>query len=229
MGCDGGSIPKRGDLVKTKGRALRAEDVSENAAVEKASTCAMSHEPLQDPVVVCELGELYNKTAVLQHLLQPVDARVARFAHIRNRNDVFPVTVTFQDQKAKKGEFVCPISETPGNGKSKFAVIRPCGCLVSEKALEQTGGMKQERCISCGKASGGIINLWPSEDEREVKMQELLSRPVVANSNGKKKSKKRSAKEAVIVEEQKSDEEPQPKKSKSTSSSTLSNPPSIKV
>jgi hypothetical protein len=67
MGCDGGSIPTRCELVKTKKKQERA-DPNEITRV-KWTLCALSKEPLTPPIVACPQGQLFNKEAVITHLL----------------------------------------------------------------------------------------------------------------------------------------------------------------
>jgi hypothetical protein len=69
MGCDGGSIPGRRDLVKTK--KTDASIASTKDVETQWKTCALSAEALQTPIVICPLGRLMNKTAVINHLLRP--------------------------------------------------------------------------------------------------------------------------------------------------------------
>lgn len=80
MGCDGGSIPRREELVKLKKKAEKVDPTE----VERIKwfTCAMSNERLKEPIVACELGHLYNKEAVIRALIEKnVDEK---FSHIRS-------------------------------------------------------------------------------------------------------------------------------------------------
>ncbi len=54
MGADGGTIPKRCELVRNKKKKEKI-DKSVRAAV-KWKTCQLSQEPLKKPVVACKLG-----------------------------------------------------------------------------------------------------------------------------------------------------------------------------
>jgi hypothetical protein len=67
MGCDGGSIPKRIELVKTKQKeAAPDKQVLQDT---KWFHCMLSKELLRSPIVADFLGNLYNKEAVLRYLL----------------------------------------------------------------------------------------------------------------------------------------------------------------
>ncbi len=51
MGNDGGSIPGRQELVKTKKHKRKLK--KDLVAKARATTCALSEEPLRKPVVAC--------------------------------------------------------------------------------------------------------------------------------------------------------------------------------
>nr|VZI38025.1 unnamed protein product [Spirometra erinaceieuropaei] len=67
MGGDGGSIPRRVELVRNKKEQEKAERSALNAARWKH--CALSEQPLRQPIVACKLGRLYNKEAIIEKLL----------------------------------------------------------------------------------------------------------------------------------------------------------------
>jgi len=67
MGCDGGSIPTRCELVKTKVKT-EVKNANELNRI-KWFSCAISKEPLKEPIVTCLFGNLYNKEAVITALL----------------------------------------------------------------------------------------------------------------------------------------------------------------
>ena len=54
MGADGGTIPKRCELVRKKKKKEKVEKSYE--AATKWRTCQLSQEPLKKPVVTCKLG-----------------------------------------------------------------------------------------------------------------------------------------------------------------------------
>ena len=54
MGCDGGTIPKRHELVKTKQRPEAKDKTSNRAALW--TLCSLSSQLLKDPIVACQLG-----------------------------------------------------------------------------------------------------------------------------------------------------------------------------
>ncbi|GAA5850701.1 hypothetical protein JCM9279_006396 [Rhodotorula babjevae] len=99
MGNDGGSIPKRHELVKTK--TTRSRDSDAALTHQQWAFCALSKQPLRAPVVACPLGRMYNKDALIAHLLAPSPAaspygldghQVA--GHIRSLRDVVTLRLT---------------------------------------------------------------------------------------------------------------------------------------
>lgn len=58
MGCDGGTIPKRHELVKTAKRPEQKDKDMDRKA--KWSTCTIRQQALTNPIVACELGKLYR-------------------------------------------------------------------------------------------------------------------------------------------------------------------------
>lgn len=54
MGADGGTIPKRCELVRSKKKSEKADKNVTNAA--KWTTCQLSNEKLKKPVVACRFG-----------------------------------------------------------------------------------------------------------------------------------------------------------------------------
>lgn len=82
MGNDGGSIPDRRDLVRSKPKAEQADRANQTRA--RWFFCALSkvsvgptilanaksqQRRLQEPIVSCPLGKLYNKDSIIEFLL----------------------------------------------------------------------------------------------------------------------------------------------------------------
>ncbi|KAL4624322.1 hypothetical protein GN956_G17354 [Arapaima gigas] len=162
MGCDGGTIPKRHELVKGP---KKVEKVDKNAELlARWKYCALSQEKLRRPIVACDLGRLYNKDAVIEYLLDKSAERPNSevVAHIRGIKDVKELNLT--DNPAWEGErstskgdryedlhcaqFICPVVGLEMNGKHKFCFLQTCGCVFSERALRE---VKTEICHKCGE------------------------------------------------------------------------------
>ena len=79
MGNDGGSIPKRSEVVKQKKNNVEVDKAAK--AVARSTLCAISKEPLRAPIVVCKRGLLYNKEQLIKRLLEKT--MPFEFRHIR--------------------------------------------------------------------------------------------------------------------------------------------------
>ncbi|KAI9598867.1 Rtf2 RING-finger-domain-containing protein [Syncephalis fuscata] len=94
MGNDGGSIPKRSELVKEKKKDPVAD--ARIQTIARWFYCALSKTPLQTPVVADLLGKLYNREAILELLLDRSrygDADVI-CPHVKSLKDVVTLKLT---------------------------------------------------------------------------------------------------------------------------------------
>eukprot|EP01114_Cavostelium_apophysatum_P013798 TRINITY_DN3426_c0_g1_i1.p1 TRINITY_DN3426_c0_g1~~TRINITY_DN3426_c0_g1_i1.p1 ORF type:complete len:260 (-),score=65.83 TRINITY_DN3426_c0_g1_i1:51-830(-) len=196
MGADGGSIPRREELVKVKPK----EEVADQNEVTriKWSSCSLSKEQLSPPIVADELGSLFNKESVLRNLIEK--SMPPMFSHIRTVKDVFPVNLksnpaykSLREQTslnlvdmAKESPFVCPISGVEACGKHRFSVIKSCGCALSDKAMKEC---PSEICLQCNKpfVKEDVIPLNPPEDELK-EMRAKLKAKLEAEKEKKKLS-----------------------------------------
>ena len=130
-GNDGGSIPRRYELVTLK-QAPEQVSASEKNRL-KAVCCSLSDIPLKAPVVVCELGKLYNKEAVIEYLLErkmnPEGEVNEEFRHLKSLKDVkvviFEPNPDFDElEQGRQYPFLCPITREMFNGIHGFVVLR---------------------------------------------------------------------------------------------------------
>lgn len=171
MGNDGGSIPKRIDLVKEKAAQKKKDLVTINQ--NRSKYCAISNDKLQKPLVGCKLGYLYNKEAVLACLAKK--NMPAAFAYITRLKDLKEISVTLNSDKNSPYPLICGLSGLEFNGLNKFVFLWSCGCMMSEKVL-LTSKTNLQICPVCGKEykSKDVIQLNASPDEIELKKQLLL-------------------------------------------------------
>lgn len=155
MGCDGGTIPKRDELVRKKKRPEQKDKDSELSFRWKH--CSITQQPLQKPIVACGLGRLYSKDAVIEALLDrsnlPETAQ-----HIKNLKDIKDLNLTCNpsyNPSAEKGDayvdrqaapYICPVIGLEMNGKFRFVFLWSCGCVMSERALKE---VKTKLCHKC--------------------------------------------------------------------------------
>ncbi|KAJ3602856.1 hypothetical protein NHX12_030601 [Muraenolepis orangiensis] len=208
MGCDGGTIPKRHELVKTP---KKVEKVDKSAALAAQwKYCALSQEKLRRPIVTCELGRLFNKDAVIEYLLDKTAERpnLEVVTHIRGMKDIKELNLT--DNPAWEGEgrtiqgdryeelhcamFICPVVGLEMNGKHRFSYLQTCGCVFSDRALKE---VKTEICHKCGEQfrSEDIVVLNGPKEEM-MKLRERMEEKRLKVKT--KKSKKNKVVEAVF-------------------------------
>lgn len=80
MGCDGGTIPKRSEVVKVKQKEQKVDEATNERI--RWEVCALSQQPLRDPVAADELGHVLNREAVLEALVNK--SMPKKFKHIRS-------------------------------------------------------------------------------------------------------------------------------------------------
>ncbi|KAF8782686.1 replication termination factor 2-like [Argiope bruennichi] len=197
MGCDGGTIPRRDELVRTKKKPEQKDKNAETVA--KWKHCAISQNPLRKPIVACELGRLYNKEAVIEHILNKSAISSSHVAnHITKLSDVKELNLTekpdFQQKNPMGDEYVdlnnsqyiCPVTGLDMNGKQKFYFVWKCGCVFSERAIKE---VKSETCHKCGNLlnPNDIIVINGTDEEIEVLKEKMVERRRLAKLEKKKK------------------------------------------
>ncbi|XP_043843799.1 replication termination factor 2 [Dromiciops gliroides] len=208
MGCDGGTIPKRHELVKGP---KKVEKVDKNAElVAQWNYCTLSQEILRRPIVACELGRLYNKDAVIEFLLDKSNDKAVGPAasHIKSIKNVTELKLSDNpawggDKGNTKGDkyddlqrarFICPVVGLEMNGRHRFCFLRCCGCVFSERALKE---IKAEVCHTCGVPfqEDDVIVLNGNKEDVDVLKKRMEDRRLKMKLE--KKSKKPKAVESA--------------------------------
>jgi len=213
MGCDGGTIPRRDELVRTKKKDEQKDKNSERKF--KWSHCTISQSKLEKPIVSCELGNLYSKASVLEVLLDKNNKPVVA-EHIKGLKDVKVLNLT-ENTAASAGpskgdstvdmetsKYICPVVGLEMNGKYKFIFLWTCGCVFSERAMKM---VKTETCHKCNTpfTEDDVIVLKPEGEDLDLMKTRMETRR--AHAKAQKKAKKNQATEV-------SSDEPQAKKKK---------------
>ncbi|XP_021424150.2 replication termination factor 2 isoform X1 [Oncorhynchus mykiss] len=203
MGCDGGTIPKRHELVKGPKKVEKVDKNAELAARWKY--CALSTEKLRRPIVACDLGRLYNKDAVIEYLLdKSADRPNSEVAsHLRGIKDIKELNLT--DNPAWEGErrntkgdryedmhcamFICPVVGLEMNGKHRFCFLQTCGCVFSDRALKE---VKTEICHKCGDPfkDENLVVLNGTKEEVEKLREKMEEKRAKAKASKKPKKNK---------------------------------------
>ncbi|KAF7488547.1 Replication termination factor 2 [Sarcoptes scabiei] len=185
MGCDGGTIPRRDELVRTKKKKETKDKDAEIAG--KWKYCSITSKELVAPIVSCELGRLYNKDAIIEYLLNKEAPNATILKHIRNLKDVITLNLTLKPESTQSKvdlngatpgskqpddyKFVCPIVGLEMNGNYTFCYPRTCGCVISERALKE---VKSKNCLICNKSyeEEDLIIINGDHEELERRMLE---------------------------------------------------------
>jgi len=236
MGNDGGSIPDRRDLVRTKAKAEQADKANQQRA--RWFFCALSKKKLQEPIVACALGKLYNKDAILEYLLDRGAYGDGEdiCGHIRSLKDLKTLKLTLNSLKAPPVDassnyapFVCPLNLKEMNGSQPFVYIWTCGCVFSQaglKAVSSTPPPQQESEKSDGESkvtgdSGKQLDVCPQCATKYDKSEDVL----LLNPPPEEESKMRAA-----MERRRAAEPPKTKGKKRKNAATVgeAEPPSKK-
>ncbi|KAI9845177.1 MAG: hypothetical protein M1837_005062 [Sclerophora amabilis] len=184
MGNDGGSIPKRRELVKEAARNRTAAELKETRQEQHShqwATCPLSHRPLVQPVVSDSSGSLYNKDAVLEYLLPATESTSALSradqeevlkGRVKSLKDVVQVRFEIEQEDdeeskkttegSKKGEkWLCPITSKGLGASVKSVYLVPCGHAFSDSAVKEVSG---DICLQCNEkySPENIIPILPT-------------------------------------------------------------------
>ncbi|KAG6894940.1 hypothetical protein C0992_003847 [Termitomyces sp. T32_za158] len=220
MGNDGGSIPDRRDLVRNRPKAEQADRANQTRA--RWFFCALSKRKLEEPVVSCALGKLYNKDSIIEYLLDKsaygdgeticghirslkVTLSTSRlFLFLTNKpQDVKRLNLALNPSRApmpdgsERPQFICPLTLREMNGLVPFVYLSTCACVFSQAGLKTVTETSDELslCPQCGKKyspATDTLQLNPSPEEEE-NMREAMERQRLLEPPSKKTGKKRKA------------------------------------
>lgn len=170
MGCDGGTIPRRDELVKLKKKPeqvwfpfnridlynlLISLHFSDNKTQKDKESerqyrwkhCALTQLRLQIPIVTCALGRLYSKQSVVEALLEK-EKMPETCRHIKTLKDIknlkFTPNPAYDESKdGQSSPFICALSGLEMSGLFRFIALWTCGCVFSERALK---AIKDKSC-----------------------------------------------------------------------------------
>ncbi|KAK3277573.1 hypothetical protein CYMTET_14428 [Cymbomonas tetramitiformis] len=191
MGLDGGTKISRTDILRgqswavansdtsrsTRGGAVQAGYLHQSKEISKKdraeacwSACALSGAALRSPVAACWLGRLYNKEAVIEHILARQGSFVSEeatyafanrlhlqeeFGHLKTLKDIFNVHLTHlqTDEMLDGGlaatHFGCPVLHLRAGAPGvEFQALSTCGHVISERALRQ---IDEQACPLCSQ------------------------------------------------------------------------------
>jgi hypothetical protein len=205
MGNDGGSIPKRSELVKN---AARAKTISELKATVLESLghawthCALSGAPLDlDAAVSDWRGRLFNYEAILHGLMpadEPADTTPQSLG-IRSLRDVVKLKFSRVDKK-----WTCPISMKEMGPAVKAVYLVPCGHVFAEVAISE---IQEKSCPECAEefSQDNVVPILPTSEKDVQKLEarmEGLRAKGLAHTLKKDKSEKKKKRKGDDVKEE---------------------------
>lgn len=220
MGNDGGSIPKRRELVKEAARALSVSELKANALESLGhawNNDPITSQPLdRDNVVSDWRGRLYNYESILQGLMPSDDNTESSppsnpdsqeltlaATGIKSLRDIVRLKFhRYTPPGTKKDIWACPISLKELGPSVKAVYIVPCGHVFAEIAIKE---IQELRCPECSEefTSENAVPILPTEEsdlKKLVQRMDDLKAAGLAHSlkkDKKDKKKKRKADEGV--------------------------------
>ena len=191
MGNDGGSIPDRTSQIKVKKKKKRIHD--REIKKTKCNLCSLTKEKLRKPIVGDRLGQLYNKTSVIEYLLNK--NKPFGFQHIKSLKSVKELKCTINDN----GYIQCPISREEFSGLNKFYFLWTCGCVFSKTAINELH--MKDKCMNCNmpfNINNDLISLNYNKKEKMEIQKELLGIKKLINKNIIINEKIEDHKEAIL-------------------------------
>jgi hypothetical protein len=232
MGNDGGSIPKRRELVKSAARAPTVSELKATALENLTHAWAydpLTSEPLDMENVVSDWrGRLYNYESVLRGLMPSGDdneATAPTLAHgespelsftstgIRSLRDVIKLKIKRYEPSASKGQEVwaCPVSLKELGPATKAVYLVPCGHVFADAAIKQ---IQEDICPECSEKfeARDVIPILPTENVDLNHLTERISSLKASGLTHSLKKEKGNGKKKRKAEEADGDEKPKSEK-----------------
>ncbi|EDW25501.1 GL26629 [Drosophila persimilis] len=204
MGCDGGTIPKRDELVRVKQKPEQKDKDAEREF--RWLHCTLTQQRLQEPIAMCGMGRLYSKQSLIERLLEK-EKMPEMSEHVKSLKDIKTLQLTpnpaFTEEDKTEGlldtrhaPYICKLIGLEMSGKFRFVALWSCGCVVSERALKQIKGNSSSTCPLCQTPYSveDIVVLNGNEEDLELMKVKMEMRAA------KRKSSKKDKKEAKKVE-----------------------------
>ncbi|KAF4781068.1 hypothetical protein HER10_EVM0006747 [Colletotrichum scovillei] len=218
MGNDGGSIPKRRELVKESARALTVSELKANVLESLGhawSNDPLSNQPLDKENIVSDWrGRLYNYESILQGLMPSDDSTESPPSNPESQELTFASTgikslrdiVKLKFHKhtppgTKQDIWVCPISLKELGPQVKSVYLVPCGHVFAEVAIKE---IQESACPECSEEfkSENVVPILPTEERDLRKLVQRMDDLTAAGlTHGLKKDKKAGGKKKRKAED----------------------------
>ncbi|KAI1469011.1 DUF602-domain-containing protein [Daldinia caldariorum] len=239
MGNDGGSIPKRRELVREAARLPTASELKATALESLThawTTCPLSDAPLDFSNTVSDWrGRLYNYESVLQCLMPsssetPIpETQEAEFSRtgIKSLKDVVKLKITTKRDEKGREFAACPVSLKELGAAAKSVYIVPCGHVFAEVTMKEISDTEKQ-CPECSSSfeDRDVIAILPTDEaevEKLAKRIEELKTLGLAHNLKKDKSASKKKRKAEDAKENKGNDE-QKEKDKNGIASRINNP-----
>ncbi|KAH8333118.1 hypothetical protein KR074_006251 [Drosophila pseudoananassae] len=216
MGCDGGTIPRRDELVRVKQKPEQKDKDAEREF--RWRHCSLTQQSLQEPIAMCGMGRLYSKQSVIERLLEKEKMPEAA-AHIKSLKDIKQLQLTpnpaFTEEDKTEGlldtrhaPYICKLIGLEMSGKFRFVALWSCGCVMSERALKQIKGNSASTCPLCQKPYSveDVVVLNGNDEDLELMRVKMEMR--AAKRKASKKDKKEAQKTEIKTEKPEESSEP---------------------
>mmetsp|Transcript_23800 Transcript_23800/g.30969 ORF Transcript_23800/g.30969 Transcript_23800/m.30969 type:complete len:294 (+) Transcript_23800:63-944(+) len=175
-GMTGGDAENRVDPRKMRSMRVR--------------TCHLSSEILRAPIVADELGNLYNKLAILETLSERILPE--RLSYIRGLKDLRDchLTPVHEESGESNPVTICPVTNYPLDGSRPFVLFWSTGWILSQAALDSMG-LASLQCEYGPCEEHDIIQLFPEDDVLTIDLQQRMTRRREATSLKRKEKRKK--------------------------------------
>eukprot|EP01029_Cantina_marsupialis_P016838 TRINITY_DN377769_c0_g1_i1.p1 TRINITY_DN377769_c0_g1~~TRINITY_DN377769_c0_g1_i1.p1 ORF type:complete len:277 (+),score=83.18 TRINITY_DN377769_c0_g1_i1:105-935(+) len=201
MGADGGCIATQRKFTRIRKTKDNSAEQKKNRDHSKAVHCALSNRVLENPVVACEKGYVFNKEAVVSRLLDktmPKSLKHVKLSSIIECN--FKKTDHSKEkiEDESSGVMICPVTNVEMNGLYTFCLISSCRCVISEKAMIEVPGSS---CPACAKEfeESDVIFLNPNEEQAKLNKSRAKIRKAKKKALKTKEPKKRLVTDSTTV------------------------------
>ncbi|XP_039499118.1 replication termination factor 2 [Drosophila santomea] len=222
MGCDGGTIPRRDELVRVKQKPEQKDKDAEREF--RWRHCTLTQQSLQEPIAMCGMGRLYSKQSVIERLLEK-EPMPETAAHVKSMKDIRQLNPTpnpaFTEEDKTEGlldtrhaPYICKLIGLEMSGKFRFVALWSCGCVMSERALKQIKGSVASTCPLCQAPYSveDVVVLNGNDEDLELMRVKMEMRAAKRKSS---KKDKKGAKKVEVKAEPAEPEEPVASTSKS--------------
>lgn len=130
---------------------------------------------------MCRLGLLYNYEEMLKVFIEKKIP--SNFHHLKRLKDLKVLSLKeFNPEKNSIFPLICPITKIIYNGLNKFKAVWNCGCVFSEKILDEMKNNKEYKnlCPVCNKhyESNDLISLNMSTEDQLILKNRLISQEI---------------------------------------------------